>query len=151
MNEPAFRSETFADIPAPDYADVQLIPLPASAPVDPVTWAEAIFSVRSAPLFVKTLLGLRQLLVPLIGVPKAQSDVFHIEDVIGEEALIAADDTHLDFRVGVGVDATGGLVRLTTVVRLHGWRGRLYFLPVRVLHGPITRAMMTKASQRLSK
>ena len=54
------------------------------------------------------------------------------------------------FRVGVGVDAQGGLVRVTTVVRLKGWRGRLYFLPVRLLHSMVVHALLRAACQRLA-
>jgi hypothetical protein len=91
------------------------------------------------------LLGLRQVLVRLIGVKRAPSSVFDIDAVVGEEALIAADDRHLDFRAGVGIDVEQRLLRVTTVVRFHGWRGRLYFIPVGLLHDPITRAMARRA------
>ncbi len=149
MDSPAFRSLVFEDIPAPDFADVQLVVLPEGATTDPVTWAKSIFSVRSAPLVVRALLGLRQLLVPIIGVNKAESDVFDVSRAVGEEALIAANDDHLDFRVGVGVDAADSLVRVTTAVRFKGWRGRVYFIPVRPLHGPVIRAMMNRAARTL--
>ena len=149
MDEPAFRSRVFADIPTPDFADVQIVPLPEGASSNPADWAGAIFSVRSAPLVVRMLLGVRQLLVPLIGVSKANSGVFRTREVVGEEAVIAADDTHLDFRAAVGVDAKRSLVRVTTAVRFKGWRGRLYFIPVGLLHGPVTRAMMNRATKSL--
>ena len=150
MIEPVFRSVALDDIPAPDFADVQLVVLPDGATADPETWAKSIFSVRSAPLLVRALLGLRQLLVPIIGVNKAEADVFEVSRVVGEEALIEADDNHLDFRVGVGVDSTQSLVRVTTAVRFNGWRGRVYFIPVRLLHGPVTRAMMNRAARTLT-
>ena len=40
------------------------------------------------------------------------------------------------------------LLHVTTVVQLKGWRGQLYFLPVRFLHDQITRSMMTAAARR---
>jgi hypothetical protein len=150
VKEPAFRSAAFWDIPTPDFADVQIIPLPEGAPADPARWAGSIFSLRSAPWPVKVLLGIRVVLAPLIGIPKSESGIFDVQRVIGEEALIAVDDRHLDFRAGVGVDPDSKLVRVTTVVRFNGWRGRVYFVPVSVLHGPVTRAMMTRASRRLA-
>ena len=151
MDEPGLRSLAFVDIPVPDFADVQIVPLPDGSPTDPVQWAETVFSVPTAPLLVRLLLALRQLLVRLIGVPKADAGVFRVKEVVGEEALIAGDDRHLDFRVGVGVDAGAGLVRVTTAVRFHGWRGRLYFIPVGLLHGPVTRAMLSQASLKLAR
>ena len=58
-----------------------------------------------------------------------------------EVALVGFDDRHLDFRAAVGVDAPARLVRVTTTVRLHGWRGRVYFAPVRLLHPVVVRSM----------
>jgi hypothetical protein len=145
---PAFRSAALDDIPEPDFADVVLVSIPATAhPIidDPAWWAERVFSLKSMPRWIVWLLGLRQALVRLIGVKRASSSVFDVKTVVGEEALIAADDNHLDFRAGVAVDVGQRLLRVTTVVRFHGWRGRLYFIPVGLLHDPITRAMARRA------
>ena len=137
-------------LPRLDWADVVILSLPDDAPVDLAVWAEEIFRVRSAPLWVKTLLAARQAVVALIGIRRAQSDIFTVREVRGEEALIVAEDRHLDFAVGVGVDPNRMLLRLTTAVQLHGWRGRLYFLPVRILHDPVTRAMIRRAVRNLT-
>lgn len=146
--EPAFRSAAFDDIAEPDFADVVVVSIPPTAhPIigDPVWWANRVFSLRSMPRWIAWLLGARQVLVRLIGVKRAPSSVFDVDAVIGEEALIAADDSHLDFRAGVGGDVSQRLLRVTTVVRFHGWRGRLYFIPVGLLHDPVTRAMAKRA------
>ncbi|CAM5784497.1 DUF2867 domain-containing protein [Cellulomonas persica] len=138
----------------PDYADVTIIRLPTGAPTDPGTWATTTFSPRTAPAWVRVALGLRQLLVPLIGVPRAPRETFAVDEVVAEpaggEALIVADDRHLDFRCGVAVDATAGLVAVTTNVRLHNRRGRLYFLPVRALHPVVVRSMLKRAARVLA-
>ncbi len=147
---PGLVSLAFDDIPTPDFADVGIKPLPDGSPLDPATWAREVFSVASAPIWVRLLLGLRQLVSPMIGVRRASAGVFHVDRVVGEEALIAADDRHLDFRVGVAVDPRGRMLRVTTAVRLHGWRGRVYFAPVRLLHGPVVQAMMARAISRMS-
>ena len=42
------------------------------------------------------------------------------------------------------------LVHVTTAVTLKGWRGRVYFAPVRLLHDAVTRSMMTAAARRLA-
>src|SRR5690606_18779294 len=55
---------------------------------------------------------------------------------------------HLDFRCAVGVDAGAGLVRITTAVRLHGWRGHVYFTPVRLVHPAVVDAMARRASRQ---
>jgi Protein of unknown function (DUF2867) len=146
---PAFRSLALESIPAPDYADVIVVPVPAGCTPDPRLWAETLFSPQSMPLWIRTLMGLRQALVGLVRIGKAPAGVFDVAEVRGEEALISADDTHLDFRCGVAFDAGARLLRVTTAVRLKGWRGRLYFAPVRVLHPLVVHAMMTRAVRRL--
>jgi hypothetical protein len=147
---PVFVSAALRDIPRPDFVDVAAVPLPTGADTDPARWAAEVFSGANAPAAVRALLGLRQQLAPLIGVPRAPRGIFTVREVIGEEAVIAVDDVHLDFRVGVAVDATRSLVRVVTVVRLKGRRGRLYFLPVRLLHSPVVHAMLNAASSRMA-
>lgn len=139
------------DVPAPDYADAVIASLPAGAPTDPGTWADAIFSPAAMPRWVLAALALRQALVPLLRIPAAPRDTFAVDEVVGDEALIAHDDVHLDFRCGVAVDPQARLVRVTTAVRLHGWRGRLYFGVVRLVHPVVVTAMLRRARHRLAR
>jgi hypothetical protein len=150
-DEPTFISAAWRDVPQPDFIDVAAVVLPSGAPTSPGVWASEIFSIGATPLPVKTLVWLRQLLAPVLGIPRGDREVFAVREVVGEEALIAKDDVHLDFRAAVGVDAARGLVRVTTVVRLKGWRGRLYFLPVRLLHSVVMHAMLRSAARRLAR
>lgn len=122
---PALVSLVLEEMPQPDWADVVIERLPDGAPVDPEVWARAVFDMRSLPSWVTGLMTLRQLLVPLIGVTPGRQSVFEVRRVHGEEALIRADDRHLDFCAAVGVDAVNRTVRVTTAVQLHGWRGRV--------------------------
>jgi len=145
---PALVSLALRDLPRPDYCDVQVVPLPAGAPTDPAAWARAVFDVRRGPRWVLALMAVRQVAVRLIGLSPAPRDTFAVREVQGEEALLAFDDRHLDFRVGVGVDAERGLLRVVTAVRLHGQRGRLYFAPVRLAHPLVTDAMLRAAVRR---
>ena len=149
---PAFVSLAFRDRPAPDWADVVVETVPEGirpAPADPSRWAQEVFAVGSAPPAVVALMALRQAVVPLIGVAPAPRDVFTVAHVEGDEALIIHHDRHLDFRAGVGFDPDSRLLRVTTAVWLKGWRGRLYFAPVSVLHDPVTRSMMRRAVRRV--
>jgi len=138
----------------PDFADTVIERLPAGAPTDPRTWTDTIFSMRSMPVWVRAALALRQAVVLLIGVRPAPKDTFAVDEVAsdatGGEALVVADDRHLDFRCGVRVDTVAGLVAVTTNVRLHNRRGRLYFLPVRVLHPVVVRSMLQRAARVLA-
>jgi hypothetical protein len=138
------------DIPIPDYADAIIVPLPPGTPADPTLWAHRLFSLRAMPRWVVGALAVRQLLVPLLGIPRAADDVFAIREQREDEALLGADDRHLDFRCGVAVNPAARLLRVTTTVRLHGWRGRAYFLPVRVLHPLVVRAMIRSAGRSLT-
>ena len=138
------------DIPAPDFADVSILLVPGGAPTDPALWAREIFDIRRTPVPVRALMALRQALVPLLGIDRGSQEVFTVREQLGEEVLLGSDEKHLDFRVGVAVDGEARSVRVTTVVRLHGWRGRLYFAPVSVLHPVIVRSMMRSARRRLT-
>jgi hypothetical protein len=65
-----------------------------------------------------------------------------------DEAIIDTDDRHLRFVAAV--TAEPHLVNVTTAVTLKGWRGRVYFAPVRLLHDAVTRSMMIAAARRLA-
>ncbi|RAX46847.1 DUF2867 domain-containing protein [Arthrobacter sp. AQ5-06] len=149
--DPVFRSLVFESIPVPDYADVIVLPVRTGTPTDAQLWAETLFSLASMPGWVRALMGLRQAAVGLIGIHRAPVNIFAVAEVRGEEALISADDSHLDFRCGVAFDADARLLRVTTAVRLKGWRGRLYFAPVRLLHPLVVHAMMARAIRQLSR
>ena len=101
------------------------------------------------PRWVLAAIGFRQAVVPLLGIRRAPEDTFAIREQVGDEVLMAANDTHLDFRCAVAVDPVGRLVRVTTAVRLHGWRGRVYFAPVRFLHPIVVQAMIRTAGRHL--
>lgn len=133
----------------PDVIDVQALPLPDGAPTDPARWIREVFTFRAAPLPVRVLMGLRIALARVVGADtrRTSSEVFAVEAADDREVLAHEADKHLEFWLAVAAD--DGLLQLTTVVRLHGWRGRLYWLPVGALHGPITRSMMRRAILRV--
>ena len=137
------------DIAAPDFADAAIASLPAGASTDPAEWANRLFSLRAMPRWVAGALAVRQLLVPLLGLPKSPADTFAVREREAHEVLMAADERHLDFRCAVAVDPEARLLRVTTAVRLHGWRGRLYFAPVRLLHPVVVQAMIRSAVRSL--
>ncbi|WP_432510556.1 DUF2867 domain-containing protein [Kineococcus sp. SYSU DK001] len=145
-----FTSCVFDDLPRPDYCDLHAVPLPAGADPDPALWARTMFSPDGAPRWVAAALRARQALVPLLGIERAPHAAFTVSRVVGEEALIAVDDTHLDFRCAVGVDRERELVRCTTAVRLKNRRGRVYFAPVALAHGPVVEAMLRRTAAALS-
>ncbi|GHF20057.1 DUF2867 domain-containing protein [Pseudolysinimonas yzui] len=139
------------DIPHPDYADASIAPIGPDDPVDPAVWARTLFGLESMPRWVVAALHVRQLAVRLIGIPPAPRDVFQVRERVGDEVLIAADDTHLDFRCGVAIDERMRLLRVTTTVRFNGWRGRVYFVPVRLAHPIVVRAMIRGARRSFAR
>ena len=149
MSDPSFSSLATREGRF-DYGDVIFAPLPPSVTSDPREWAETMFSRAAMPKLVQGLFGVRMLFAGMLGLRPAPSRVFEVREVRGEEALMAFDDDHLDFRCAVGVDAEARIVRVTTVVRLRGWRGRLYFAPVSLLHPVILRLMLRATRRALS-
>jgi Protein of unknown function (DUF2867) len=159
MSVPPLDSLAMQDQAAPDWADVVVESIPPEVldPGDPARWAREIFSAQSLPGVVTVLMGLRELLALAVGASRGSWDVFAVRDVVRDpargrgEALIAYPDRHLDFRAAVGVDVPARLLWVTTAVWFHGRRGRTYFLPVRFLHDPVTRAMMRRAIDRRAR
>lgn len=149
MSEPAFSSLAIGEGRF-DHGDVVFLQIPRHVTVDPREWAETLFSRSAIPLPVQALFGVRMIFAALLGLRPMPSHVFDVREVSGDEALMSFDDDHLDFRCGVGVDADTRVVRVTTVVRLHGWRGRLYFAPVSLLHPLILQSMLRRTRRALS-
>jgi hypothetical protein len=92
----------------------------------------------------------RELLVPLMGVSRGRPEDFQVHRVEGTEALIAVDERHLSFCAGVAVDVAADVVRVTTVAKLKGWRGQLYFRPVKMVHPIVIRGMLRGAARSLT-
>lgn len=144
MTEPAFTSLAFGEGRF-DHGDAVFVSIPPHVTVDPRVWAETLFSRSAIPKPVQALFGVRMIFASLLGLRPAPAGVFEVREVVGDEALMSFDDDHLDFRCAVGVDAEARVVRVTTVVRLHGWRGRVYFTPVSLLHPMIVQSMVRRA------
>ncbi|CAM3557556.1 DUF2867 domain-containing protein [Isoptericola cucumis] len=147
------RSLAVEACPDADVIDVQIVRLPVLAtgsrlPASPRWWLHQIFDFRSAPPPVVALMAVRQATAWVVGANTRRSaaDVFAVAAEDEREVLSHEHDRHLEFWVGVAVD--DGMLQVTTVVRLHGWRGRLYWLPVGALHGPVLRSMMRRAVAR---
>lgn len=134
--------------PTHDFADVCAVPRPEGSDADPAAWLARVFDVRNAPVWVIALLGLRQVLVPLVGIPRGTMQAFAPSAVEGDEVLVDTPDRHLHFWLGLAVREDPPRLVATTVVKLHGWRGRLYWLPVGLLHRPVLTSMMRKAAAR---
>jgi hypothetical protein len=135
-------------LPHPDWASTTTVAVPPEVTRDPVVWAQAIFDSRTMPSWVKALFVVRECVVRPMRITPGDRAMLAVDRVVGDEALIDTDDVHLHFVAGVRADAR--FVHVTTVVTFKGWRGRLYFVPVRLLHDAVTRAMITRAARTLT-
>ena len=139
-------SVAYQVMPWPDWAATTTVTVTDGSARDAAGWAEAIFAVQSVPLWVRTLFGAREVVARLLRIPPGRPGMLAVREVRDGEALIDTDDQHLRFVAGVRADDR--LLHVTTAVQLKGWRGQLYFLPVRFLHDQITRSMMAAAARR---
>jgi hypothetical protein len=137
--------EALARTDAFDFADAHLVRLPPGSDRDPAAWAARVFSPAGWPAPLRALMGLRNRIVPLFGIKPDAGKGLVVREVVDGEALIETLDRHLDFRVGVTIG--GDVLCLATVVKLHGRLGRLYFLPVRMLHPLLTQSMLRRAAR----
>lgn len=133
------------DIPHPDYVHTETTPLLPHEPRDAAAWAERLFSARAMPRWVIAAMAVRQAVAPLLGIARGARDTFTTRERTTDEVLIASDERHLDFRCSMTVDRTTSSLRVTTAVRLHNRRGRLYFVPVRVAHPFVMRGLIRGA------
>lgn len=147
---PVFRSLAFEDIPAPDYADAFLIPLPATAVRSPQQWAETIFSQQSMPGWVAAGFRFRQVLRKPAGAGKAAARLIPIRKIEAEEALVAFDSDRLHVRCSVGISTNQCLIRVTTAVRFNDRRGRRLFRLLQPIHPLLMNSMIRKAARILA-
>lgn len=141
------RTPLIADaLPRVDWTDAQAVAALPGTPRDPQAWADAVF--RDPPRWVLAALGLRELLVGLVGIDRGGAGAFDTLARTENEVLLGADSNHLDFRASVRREPDR--VVLTTVVQLHNRRGRAYSALVRPVHPIVVRAMLNRAARRLS-
>jgi len=117
----------------------------AGVQADARRWADAIFG--DPPGWVAVLLRVRNALVGLVGIDRADASVFAVIAERDGEVLVGADERHLSFRASVLVEERS--VTVTTVVEEHNRRGRLYMTVVWPVHAVVVRAMVRRAQRRL--
>lgn len=128
-----------------DWTSRQRQPVSERASTDPVEWAHRLF--QDPPARVAAVLALRDRAVALVGLRPTSPSTFDVLQRTEREALVGMDDRHLDFRASVVCHPHG--VDVTTFVQIHNRLGRLYLLPVRVLHSLVVRRMLGRAAAHL--
>lgn len=156
----ASRPETVFAVPAPrtrlldrslpnvTWSDAYAVVLPPNHQVhDAQQWAEAIFR-GIPPWWVRTLFGLREVIVRAVGIEPGGGHVFDTVEGRHDEVLLGIDQRHLGFRASVLVEP--GRVVVTTVVEVHNRRGRAYSALVRRIHPLVVRSMLAHAAQQMA-
>lgn len=77
--------------------------------------------------------------------------LFRVCERTESELIFGAEDRHLDFRFSFLIDrkAQPPTLTLTTLVKLNGWLGRAYFLPVGAVHRVAPPAVMERMRHAL--
>ncbi|MCP2635476.1 DUF2867 domain-containing protein [Microbacterium sp. HD4P20] len=128
-----------------DWTSRQRQPVTADACADPAVWTAALFHEPSATM--TAVLAVRDRLVALVALRPASRDSFRVLARNEDEVLVGSDDRHLDFRASVR--CTRHTVDVVTFVEVHNLLGRLYLMPVRIVHSTIVRGMLRRAAKRL--
>lgn len=123
----------------------------------------------SDPAWVKSLFALRDRVVSLFGLKTSGTDnrkqliddfncevgqklgLFKVFDKNEHEVILGEDDSHLDFRVSLFLDNQNDVLTVSTIVQIHNWLGRLYFLPVKPFHRLIVPTMVKGMTSQLQK
>ena len=127
-------------LPGFQFADAYKVPAPRG--IDAIEATRQAFA--HGPVWVRTLLGLRNRLGRLVGLRPAPASGFPIIRQAPDEVLMGFDDKHLDFRVVATVN--GGFVTLTTIVRWHNVWGRVYLAAIMPFHRAIAARMIEGVS-----
>ncbi|MEO2106213.1 MAG: DUF2867 domain-containing protein [Actinomycetota bacterium] len=133
-------------VEAGDLVDAFAVRVPAGATTDPLHWQSAVFA--SPPPLVRGLLHLRQALVGLVGIDRADPDTFDPLEANDREVLVGSDERHLTFRASLLVSEDE--VVLSTWARPANTRGRAYLWVVRLFHPWVVRAMLRRAATTLT-
>jgi hypothetical protein len=112
----------------------------------PQDWADAIF--HSPPLWVRALLGAREVAVGIVGIERGGPHAFDTVSWTSDEVLLGIDQDHLAFRASVLVEP--GRVVVSTVVEIRNRRGLAYSALVRRLHPFVVRSMLARAARTLA-
>lgn len=128
-----------------DWIDCQRQRVSPEACADPAEWARRLF--HDPPPWVVAALSLRDRVAAILGLRAASPETFGILAQNEQEVVIGSNDRHLDFRASVR--CADGAVSVITIVQIHNLLGRLYVVPVRLVHAVMVRRMLLRAAARL--
>lgn len=127
-----------------------------------VTAMEAVKAmVERQPRWVSLLIATRDAVVGRMGLKTAahaappgspRAGFFPVLSEMPNEVVLGLDDKHLDFRIWVSVQGVDGGtdVWLSTLVRRHGWPGRVYLFIIMPFHKLLSRYLLARALKELN-
>jgi hypothetical protein len=115
---------------------------------NPPAWTRGLMAVRDG---VVGRLGLKTAGNAPEAAHGAKAGIFPVISEMPNEVVLGLDDKHLDFRIWVSVQGMDGGtdVRMSTLVRLHGWPGRIYLATIMPFHKLLSRLMLARALKAL--
>ena len=123
-------------LPGYRFADAFKVPAPRG-----ITAMEAMrLAFAHRPLWIRTLMALRNQLGRLVGLTPAPGGGFPVVRESPDEVVLGFDDKHLDFRIVVAL--AGGFATLTTIVRWHNAWGSAYLAAIMPFHRAIAARML---------
>lgn len=117
----------------------------------PPGWVSALMAMRDA---VVGRLGLKTSRDATEAAGERKSGIFPVLTEMPNEVVLGLDDKHLDFRIWISVQAMEGggtSIWVSTLVRLHGWPGRLYLFLIMPFHKLLSRGMLERALKALNR
>ena len=123
-------------LPGYQFADAYRAPAPPG--MDAIEATRLAFA--HGPVWIRTLMGLRNRLGRLVGLKPARASGFPVLRQSADEVVLGFDDWHLDFRIVVEI--AGGFATVTTLVRWHNAWGRAYLAAVMPFHRVIATRMI---------
>ena len=148
------QAEQSSGLPRLDFADcyhghvartgITAMEVARAAFDKPPGWVDGLMSVRDG---VVGRLGLKTARDAEAAAAGSKAGIFPIISEMPNEVVLGLDDKHLDFRIWVSVQGMDGGtdVRMSTLVRLHGWPGRIYLAAVMPFHNLLSRRMLRRA------
>jgi len=99
-------------------------------------WANWLMSIRDAIVRIFRLKTSKEILQEHQGFPMiAQHE---------NEFVSGANDNHLDYRLSILIDREKSSITFSTIVHFNNFLGRLYFIPVKLFHKIIVKAILKR-------
>jgi len=101
-------------------------------------WANWLMSIRDAIVRIFRLKTSKEILQDF------PTQNFPIISQHENEIVSGANDNHLDYRLSILIDREKSSITFSTIVHFNNFLGRLYFIPVKLFHKIIVKAILKR-------